>query len=139
MNGMTSRSHRHAISRLLLVALGVLCLVGCATPPSQNGQNELFPNQRAIIGKTRQDLLACAGPPLRETNQADHALLTYYRHTPILERSVVGSKSTVPAIHPACWATVSLEGDVVTAAQYQSVPSSADATDQCEAIFDPCS
>lgn len=123
----------------LLVALGLLWSAGCATPAHQNGQNELFPNQRAIIGKTKQELLACAGPPLRETKQADHLLMTYYRHTPAFERSIVASKSSVPASHPACWATLSLEGEVVAAVHYQSVPSSTDATDQCEAIFDPCS
>jgi hypothetical protein len=120
----------------VLMALGLLWFAGCTTP---GNQDDLFPNQRAIIGKTRQELLACAGPPLREAEQADHRLLTYYRHTPVLDRAVVSSKSTVPTVHPACWATVSLEGEVVSAAQYQSVPSSADATDQCEAIFDPCS
>jgi hypothetical protein len=124
---------------LALVIMGLFWSAGCATPGNQNGQNDLFPNQRAIIGKTRQELLACAGPPLRETTQADHTLLTYYKHVPILDRSVVGSKSTVPALRHACWATVSIEGEVVTAVQYQSVPSSSSATDQCEAIFDPCS
>jgi hypothetical protein len=140
MNGIAYHRQRQAVPGLrLLVTLGLIWSAGCVTPGNQNGQNDLYPNQRAIIGKTRQELLACAGPPLRETKQADHTLLTYYRHTPVLDRSVVASKSTVPAVHPACWATLSLEGEVVAAVQYQSVPSSADATDQCEAIFDPCS
>lgn len=136
-NGLAHRQQGRAVSGLLLlVAQGLLWSIGCVTP---DHQNDLFPNQRAIIGKTRQALLACAGPPLRETKQADHTLLTYHRHTSLLEHSIVASKGTVPAAHPACWATVSIEGEVVTAVHYQSVPSSADATDQCEAIFDPCS
>ena len=140
MNRIAHHGQRQAMPGVrLLVTLGLLWSAGCVTSGDQNGQNGLYPNQRAIIGKTRQELLACAGPPLRETKQADHILLTYYRHTPVLDRSVVASKSTVPAVHPACWATLSLEGEVVSAAQYQSVPSSTDATDQCEAIFDPCS
>lgn len=140
MNGVAHYEQGQALSGLrLLLALGFLWSASCATPGKQNGQNDLFPNQRAIIGKTQQELLACAGVPLRETMQADHTLLIYYKQVPILDRSVVGSKSTVPALRHACWATVSIEEERVTATQYQSVPSSSDATDQCEAIFDPCS
>jgi hypothetical protein len=140
MNGIAHHEQGQALPGLcLLIALWLLWSAGCATPGKQNGQNDLFPNQRAIIGKTQQELLACAGTPLRETRQADHTLLIYYKQVPILDRSTVASKGSRPALRHACWATVSIEGERVTAAQYQSVPSSSDATDQCEAIFDPCS
>lgn len=140
MNGILHHAQGQAVFGLhLLVGLGLLWSAGCATPAHQNSRNELFPNQRAIIGKTHQALLACAGPPLRETKQEDHTLLTYYRRAPILDRSIVASKSSVPVPRHACWATISIEGDAITAVHYQSVPSSADAADQCEAIFDPCS
>lgn len=128
---------RHVLAVSFTVFAVGFCVVlgGCATTDVTDG----YPNQRALLKKTRAQLLACAGPPLREITQDGATILTYYRHAPTLERSTVASKGSVPVPHYACWATVLLEGDTVADVRYQSVPAGTNAQDQCETLFDPCS
>lgn len=111
-----------------------LLLCGCVGAPGS-----VYPNRQALVGKSWNDLRACAGTPMREEIHGSTTRWTYYKHAPVFERSTVGAKSSVPAPHYACWATVILEQGVVERIDYRSDPAEADAADQCEAIFDPCS
>ncbi len=125
-------------SRLILFGLTsalVLWLSGCAgVPPVTEG----YPSQSAMPGKTKAQLLACAGPPTRQGSDGALTLLRYYREAPMLEESVVGSKSSHAGLHHGCWATVVLRGDRIEAVHYRFVPDSVDASDDCEEIFADC-
>ncbi|MER3423145.1 MAG: hypothetical protein C4293_07845 [Nitrospiraceae bacterium] len=117
------------------VVLGGLWLIGCAISPSAM----TLPNRDAMIGKSKQAVLACAGQPVREAAQNRSTILMYYKEATLFEESFFGSKGSSPGVHHGCWASVLLEEDRVTDIGYQSVPSTMDALDECEEIFANCS
>lgn len=118
----------------VLMAMGLLWLTGCATEPLA----QTFPNRDAVIGKSKQVLLACAGEPVREARQDQSTVLMYYKEAPLLEESFFVGKGSRPGVHHGCWASVLVEEDRVADIGYQSVPSYVDALDKCEEIFAVC-
>ena len=123
--------------RVLFVAsslLGLLGPGGCATAPQLEGN----PNQQAMVGKTKEQVLSCCGAPLREVTEGELTLLRYYREAPMLEESSVVSKGSRSGIHHGCWATVILQEGRVVEVQYRFAPSTVDASNDCEEIFEPC-
>jgi len=136
---MTTKAHcLKTIARsALFVAstlLGLLGLGGCATAPRLEGNH----NQQALVGKTKDQVLSCAGSPLRQATEGELTLLRYYREAPILEESFATSKASRPGIHHGCWATVILQEGRVVEVQYRFAPSTVDASNDCEEIFEPC-
>jgi hypothetical protein len=109
-------------------------LAGCATP----AQVAQYPNQQRMIGKSKAEVLTCAGTPRKEMMHEGALLLRYYREAPMLEESAPVSKGSFPTIHHGCWATAVIENDRVTDVIYQFVPPTIDASNDCEAIFDAC-
>ena len=99
---------------------------------------EAYPLQKVLIGKTKQQLLFCAGDPLQEILTAEGAVLKYYKEAPMFEESFVFSKASRSGIHHGCWASLLLTDDHVVGVEYKSVPSSVDAADHCEQIFQSC-
>jgi hypothetical protein len=119
----------------LSLFLGTLLLLGgCAAAARLEGN----PNQQAMVGKTKEKVLACAGRPLQQTTDHDLTLLRYYREAPILEESFATSKASRPGMHRGCWAIVVLEDDRVSDVIYRFVPHTVDASQECEDIFDSC-
>jgi hypothetical protein len=116
--------------------VGLIALTGCAEIPP-NG-TEAYPAQRALIGKTKEALLACAGPPVTERVTGDHVQFIYYREASQLEESFPGSKSSFARLHHGCRATIVLREDRVNEVRYESDPSSYHDEDHCEDIFEPC-
>ena len=116
--------------------VGLLALAGCAevTPES----SDPTPAQRAMLGMTKQALLACAGPPVIERTKGDEVLFVYYREASQFEESFGGSKSSFPMVHHGCRATIRLEQDRVTDVRYESEPSSYQDEDHCEEMFQSC-
>ena len=116
--------------------LAVAAIAGCAeVTPDGNGS---YPVQRALIGKTKETLLACAGRPVKELVKGDQLLLVYYKEASQLEESFGGSKSSYAMVHHGCRATLLLEQGRVTGVQYESEPESYRDEDHCEEIFQPC-
>ena len=110
-------------------------VLGCqSSPPVTEG----YPHQQALQGKTLQQVLACAGPPLQKRENGPVTTLRYYREAPLLEESMVSSKGSRPTVHHGCWATVILQDQHVDRVQYHFVPSSMDASNDCEDIFANC-
>ena len=105
-----------------------------STPPLMEG----FPHQESLRGKSKEHVLACTGPPLREWTDGAYTQLRYYREAPLLEESMVSSKGSRPTIHHGCWATVILQHNQVDRVHYRFVPSSVDASNDCEDIFASC-
>ncbi len=121
-------------SGLLSLLMAGLILSCQSTPPVTEG----YPHQQALRGKTRDQVLACAGTPLQEQEQAAVTTLRYYKEAPLLEESMVGSKGSRPTVHHGCWATVILQDHRVDHVRYRFVPGSVDASNDCEEIFANC-
>ncbi len=122
---------------LLMIAsglLGLMTIAGCATAATVGE----YPNQQKVIGKSKADVLACAGKPVKEQTRNDVVLLQYYREAPVLEESQPIGKGSMSTNRHGCWATVVLTDDRVTDVRYRFAPPSMDASNDCEAIFDPC-
>lgn len=114
--------------------LGLLSTAWCASAATVGE----YPNQQKVIGKSKADVLACAGKPVKEQTRNDVVLLQYYREAPVLEESQPVGKGSMSTNRHGCWATVVLTEDRVTDIRYRFAPPSMDASNDCEAIFDPC-
>ena len=115
---------------------GLVAILGCAevTP----GETEPTPAQRALIGKAKQAVLACAGPPIHERVNEDQAVLVYYREASQLEESFAGSKGSFARVHHGCRATIMLKEDRVSEVRYEGDPNVDRDQDHCEDMFEPC-
>ena len=115
-------------------------LVGCAGLFACAGPQSVEPNPigQALLGKSRQELVACAGSPLQETKTVEGTVLSYYKEAPMFEESFPFSKSSRPGAHHGCWAHLLMGEDRVVGVEYRSVPPSVHATDHCEEIFHTC-
>lgn len=118
------------------LCVGLVACIGCAevTP---NG-TDLYPAQRALLGKTKQVVLACAGSPVIEHTQGDQIVLVYYREASQLEESFFSSKGSYARVHHGCRATITLNEDRVREVRYEGEPNSNRDQDHCEDIFEPC-
>ena len=121
-----------AISALVLCI--AVWLIGCAA------SQPIEPNSigKALLGKSKQELLACVGNPLQETKTAEGTVLTYYKEASMLEESFSFSKGSRSGVHHGCWAHLLMGDDRVVGVEYRSAPRSVDATDHCEEIFHTC-
>ena len=117
-----------------LVVCGYLALLACATPAVVYE----YPNQQAMTGKTKAEVMQCAGVPRKELQDGPATLLRYYREAPMLQESRASFKGSMPTMHHGCWATVILSDDRVTEVRYKFVPDTFDASDECEEIFESC-
>jgi hypothetical protein len=117
-----------------LIMVGFVGLIGCAASqpiaPSPIG--------KALLGKSKQTLVACAGDPLQETKTAEGTVLKYYKEAPMFEESFVSSKGSTSGVHHGCWAHLLMGDDRIVGVEYKSVPPSVDSTDHCEEIFHTC-
>lgn len=119
---------------MIIGLCGMGGLASCTTP-AHVGE---YPNQQKVTGMSKAAILACAGVPKKESITGEFTLLRYYREAPILEESQPVGKASFPTIHHGCWATVILEDDHVIEVRYRFVPSTFDASNECEEIFEPC-
>jgi hypothetical protein len=132
---MTMKNQAFPI-RVVSLLGGLVACLGCAeVTPSEA---EPTPAQRALIGKTKQVLLACAGSPAIERNQGDQVVLVYFREASQLEESFAGSKGSFARMHRGCRATIVLREDHVTELRYEGEPNSNRDQDYCEDIFEAC-
>ena len=112
-----------AISALVLCI--AVWLIGCAA----SQPIEPNPIGKALLGKSKQALVACAGNPLEETKTAEGTVLTYYKEAPMFEESFSFSKGSRSGVHHGCWAHLLMGDDRVVGVEYRSAPRSVDATD----------
>ena len=124
---------RHRILEFLLM-VGFVGLIGCAA------SQPIEPNSigKALLGKSKQELVACAGNPFQETKTAEGTVLAYYKEAPMFEESFSFSKGSRSGVHHGCWAHLLMGDDRVVGVEYRSAPRSVDATDHCEEIFHTC-
>jgi len=126
----------HSLHPLLptLSLIGLCLLAGCAAPAAVGE----YPNQQKVIGKSKTDLLACAGKPIKEQTRNDVILLQYYKEAPLLEESQPVGKGSMSTVRHGCWATVVISDNRVEEVRYRFVPPAFDASDECEEIFEAC-
>ena len=117
-----------------LVLCSAVWLIGCAA----SQPIESTPVGKALLGKSKQDLVACVGSPLQETMTTEGTELTYYKEASMLEESFSFSKGSRSGVHHGCWAHLLMGDDRVVGVEYRSAPRSVDATDHCEEIFHTC-
>ena len=125
------------VATVILTLMAWIGFIGCTTSPSET----ITPpssTQKALIGKTKQDLMVCATVQPEERKAGELTVLKYYKEASILEESFAASKSSVARIHHGCWATLGLKNDRVEGVQYDSVPSSCKHEDHCDEIFESC-
>ncbi len=118
----------------VLIVCTAAWLIGCAA------SQPIAPNTigKALLGKSKQELVACAGNPLQETVTTEGTVLAYYKEASMLEESFSFSKGSRSGVHHGCWAHLLMGDDRVVGVEYRSAPRSVDATDHCEEIFHTC-
>ena len=117
-----------------LVLCSAVWLIGCAAPQPI----EPNPIGKALLGKSKQELVACVGNPLQETKTTEGTVLTYYKEASMLEESFPFSKGSRAGAHRGCWASLLLADDRVTGVEYRAAPSTLNTDDLCERIFETC-
>lgn len=125
---------RHHLLALTLGSVAALLVVSCNRP----AHVAEYPNQQRMVGQSKSMVLACAGLPKKEMTEREMTSLTYYREAPILEESRPVGKGSFATIRHGCWATVMLIDNRVIDVHYRFVPSTFDASNDCEEIFELC-
>jgi hypothetical protein len=117
-------------------ALALLVLLsGCASGPPETKTDN--PTAKRLVGKTRADILQCAGPPVTEVPYGHGVIFRYYKEAPIFEESRPFLKGSMAQEHHGCWASLLLEQDHVTGVEFRPVPDGTE-YDHCEYIFVRC-
>ena len=120
---------------LWVVALIMLLSTGCASGPPETKTDN--PTAKGLVGKTRAELLQCAGSPVREVPYGHGVIFRYYKEAPMFEESRAFLKGSIAQEHHGCWASLLLEQDEVTGVEFRPVPDGTE-YDHCEDIFVSC-
>jgi len=130
----------HANSISLYLPPVLLCPVFLFLSCTMHAPGDVTDNQgpHRLMGKTKQEVVACAGIPIREQEHDDMAELIYYKEASLLEESFPSSKGSVAKIHHGCRANVQIKGNRVIGVHYRSVPNSYHDEDHCDEIFESC-
>jgi hypothetical protein len=123
--------------------MGLLVLTGLLLAACAGGSSDRLSAVKmadVLKGKTKQDLLTCAGAPRRESTSQGLTAMVYQHDAELVERSAPGAKSSGTRDVPhSCRATVMLKDDQVTDLRYESVPAWLGAENHCDEIFARCS
>lgn len=125
-------------SLLAAIGLGVGCVGLTACAGASHHRELAYHAQQVLIGKTKEELLACAGPPVSEKVKSGRTVLVYYREASQLEESFPGSKGSFAMVHHGYRATIMLLEDHIDEVRYESVPRSYRDEDHCEDVFAGC-
>ena len=133
----SSIRYRQATKMGLLTLMGLL-LMACAGGPAD--RPDAVKMADVLRGKTKQELLACAGAPRSERTAQSLTTMVYQEEAELIELSVPGAKSSGARSLPhRCRATVLLKDGRVADVHYESVPAGFGAEDHCNEIFVRCS
>ena len=121
-----------------MLALTGLLFTACAGGPADRADAVKIAD--VLKGKTKQDILTCAGAPRRESTSQGLTAMVYQEEAELVELSVPGAKSSgARSVPHSCRATVILKDGRVTDVRYESVPEWLGAENHCEEIFARCS
>ena len=117
-----------------LAVTSLVWLSACATTPPDGS----FPAQQALLGKSEQEVLACAGEPKARSASSEETVLTYRRVAPVFEESFAASRGSVPCPRHGCEAVIVLKDGRVAGVRYHLSPPSVGGCEHCEEIFRSC-
>jgi hypothetical protein len=120
---------------LCAAAAIVALLSGCVSGPPETKTDN--PTAKRLVGKTRTELLQCAGSPAREVPYGHGVIFRYYKEAPMFEESRPFLKGSIAQEHHGCWASLLLEMDKVTGVEFRPVPDGSE-YERCEDIFVVC-
>ena len=134
---VTSSMSFRLLTRMGQLGVTGLFLVACAGGPADRPPAVKMTD--VLKGKTKQELLACAGAPRRESTSEGLTVMVYQHGAEPVELSVPSAKSSGARDVPhSCRATVTLKDDRVTEVRYESLPEWLGAEDHCDEIFARC-
>ena len=120
---------------LPVVSMIFVLVSGCVSGPPETKTDN--PTAKRLVGKTRADILQCAGPPTREVPHEHGVIFRYYKEAPMFEESRPFLKGSIAQEHHGCWASLLVEKDEVTGVEFRPVPEATE-YDHCESIFLLC-
>ena len=85
-----------------------------------------------------EELLACAGPPLRRVTQDEAMFLLDVNHAGALDRTCAESKGNISDIRHGCEANITVQAGTVTPAHYRPFPEGSGAYGHSDRIFMQC-
>ena len=126
------------VTRMGMLALTGLLFTACVGGPAD--RSDAVKIADVLKGKTKQDVLACAGAPRRESTSQGLTAMVYQEEAELVELSVPGAKSSgARSVPHSCRATIIFKDGRVTDVRYESVPAWVGAEDHCDEIFARCS
>lgn len=91
---------------LRMPALFILAVVAaCAANPAAPDDDI----RKSLLGKSRAEILACAGLPAQENQTEQGLVLRYYKEAPMFDESGVFLKGSQPGVHRGCWVSLLLK------------------------------
>lgn len=114
--------------------LTLVLLAACATTPGVP-DDEI---RKSLLGKSKADILSCAGTPVQENQTTQGLVLRYYKEAPMFDESAVFLKGSQPGVHRGCWVSLLFDKDYVVGAEYRSAPESLGDVRLCDGIFEAC-
>lgn len=112
----------------------LLGVSACQSGPT----SESYQGEKVLVGMAEEELLACAGSPLRRVTQGEATFLLYVNHAGALDRTFAGSKGSISDIRHGCEASITVQAGKVTSVRYRPFPEGSGAYDHCEAIVRHC-
>ena len=94
--------------------------------------------ETALVGKTKQELVACSAVAPNERILGDVTELMFYKEASLLEESFPVSRSNFATVHHGCLAHVQFKEGRVQSIHYHAVPPSYPDYDHCNEIFAAC-
>jgi len=92
--------------------------------------------ENALIGKTKQELLACTAVSSSKRAREEVTQQMFYQGASLLEESFPVSKGSLLQIHHGCLAHAQLREGRIDSVHYHAVPPSYAGHDHCDAIFE---
>jgi len=125
------RGLRQSGTTIMILTAISLMPGGCA--PKSHGDI-----RHQLLGKSKADIIRCAGVPLRDEHEQGLNILTYYKEASMLDEAFPLAKSSFSKLHHGCWARLGMHNDDVVGVEYVARPASYENVHHCEEIFEHC-
>jgi hypothetical protein len=121
----------HQSGTTMILVMIMLALAGCASKSHGDIRHPL-------LGKSKAEIVRCAGTPLRDEHEQGLNILTYYKEASVLDEAFPHAKSSFAKVHHGCWARLGMDNDHVVGIEYLPRPASYEDIQPCEDIFEHC-
>jgi len=129
------KKHSRLLLFLRMPALFILALLTACAAVKGEPDGQI---RKSLLGKSKADILTCAGTPVQENQTEMGLVLRYYKEAPMFDESGVFLKGSRPGVHRGCWVNLLFDQDHVVGAEYRSAPESFDDLRLCDRIFESC-